>query len=361
MLKNSVVVIPDISDEKQVCDFLAQTASVLRRDNTVYVLKYFALPRILPFRRFAWINQLNRILYLWFFQLYLLVRHPSAKAFYWWIFFPQLSPISKIKLPGWQLIFDIVDYHFSPLESVQRQLENQKNELLQRADYVFSISHALKNLYQSRSSKEIKMVSQGFAFQDFALRNEPTKLKLPHDKPMIGFIGQMSERLDLKLLHELIKRNQQWNFVFIGPKHHEPNVSFHFDEHKIDELFTYKNAFYYPSQPKNTMRSIIKQFGVCLIPYDVSHDFNRYSYPMKTFEYFYVGKPIISTKIEELKRFPTLIYTASSADGFAEMIKNALMKPWPKELKLKQLKLAEENSWENKLEEISVCLILGKI
>ena len=190
---------------------------------------------------------------------------------------------------------------------------------------------------------------QGFALSDFAINNQKSQLKLPKGKPIIGFIGQLSERLDFVLLHDLITNNPQWNFVFIGPKHHETNVSNFFDEVKIDQLFTYPNSFHFDSQAKDTILDIVRQFDVCIIPYDVSFVFNRFSYPMKIFEYFYAGKPIVSTPIEELKKFPNLIKLTSNASGFAAVIKNVLIRTWPEEKQKQQQLLAIENSWEKKL------------
>lgn len=352
MIKNSVIIIPNVSNEEQVCDFLFQTAKELRKNNNVYVLNYYDLPRLLPFRRFSKINQLNRNLYLILFQIYLYLKHFRAKNFYFWVFFPEISTIGSIRLPNWKLIFDIVDYHFSPIESRRKELEKQKDELFNRADYVFCISKTLKKLYQKRSPKEIKIVPQGFAIEDFNSAAS-SDIKLPAGKPIIGFIGQISQRLDLKLLHELIGNKLEWNFVFIGPVHHESNVSDKLDEKEVMRIMDFKNVFYYGAQNRETLPNIVKQFDVCIIPYDTDHEFNRYCYPMKLFEYFYLGMPIVSTPIEELKKFPNFVMIGKDAKSWKIHIKNLLSEKWSENKKVKQRELALNNSWKNKLEKIS--------
>lgn len=355
MIKNSVIVIPNITNEKEVCDYLLQTATILRQNNDVYIIDYFSTPRIIPFRRFYLIDRLNRHLYLIFLQIFLRLKHFQSKKFYFWLFFPNLFLISKIKLPGWQLVFDIVDYHFSPEKKKQELLERQKDELFKRADYVFSISRTLKKLYQQRSSKEIKLVPQGFAVNAFEF-GKASQLKLPKTKPIIGFIGQISQRLDLDLLSVLIDKNPQWNFVFIGPLHHEPNVALSLNEEKQMRIMDFKNVHYYPAQKRETLPKIIEQFALCMIPYDVSYKFNRYCYPMKLFEYFYLGKPVISTPIEELKHFKDLVMIGEDAGSWEKQIKILLSSKWPTDKILRQRQLAINNSWQNKLEKISTYL-----
>ena len=73
---------------------------------------------------------------------------------------------------------------------------------------------------------------------------------------------------------------------------------------------------------------------------------------MKLFEYFYVGKPVVSVDIIELKRFPKFVKIANSTNDWEKVISALLSKPWPKKIKEAQIKLAKENSWENKIAQV---------
>jgi len=77
---------------------------------------------------------------------------------------------------------------------------------------------------------------------------------------------------------------------------------------------------------------------------------------MKIFEYFYPGKPVVSTPILELKRLQPYVKIAKNAEEFKEEIKKILKEGWPKEYQQKQKKMAIANSWENKIEKISEVL-----
>ena len=66
-----------------------------------------------------------------------------------------------------------------------------------------------------------------------------------------------------------------------------------------------------------------------------------------------MGKPVISTPIEELKRFPKLVRIGKTVRDLEKYIKDLLSKPWPKIYQKQQCQLTKENSWEGKLNEVT--------
>ena len=73
---------------------------------------------------------------------------------------------------------------------------------------------------------------------------------------------------------------------------------------------------------------------------------------MKLFEYFAVGKPVLSTTIEELKNFPQLVFISDKPKEWKTNIDNIFSKPWPLKLQNLEKTLAKQNSWENKVSQI---------
>lgn len=381
MLKNSVIIIPNISNEEQVCDFLWQTKKVLEQDNFVYIvdcsssqslthfMKLWILGRasnylqpidLLPLRRFSFVKDLNKAIYFSILQICLSIKHKKFKDCYLWMFFPKLISVVQLKLPWWRIIFDIVDFHTSEDGRIDLFLTKVKSKLLSKADYIFVISHTLLKQYQKLIRREhlhikntIKIVPQGFDVESFSKNNESTKLIFPKGKPIIGFIGQISERLDFKLIQDLVVNNKEWNFVFVGPWHHEDNVPINNSYRKIFEnICQEKNCFHYDKQSRKTILSILDKFDLCMIPYDSSFDFNRYSYPMKIFEYFYAGKIVLSTPIDELERFPDFVKMGSGTKEWRLNIKKLLKTSHSSKKQSEQKRIALQNSWPNKLERI---------
>lgn len=389
MIKNSVILIPNISQNKQVCDYLEQTTSILAKYNnrvfTIYPTQSFSIKEILikkvtkqklnfskkinnvfylypihliPFKRINFIQNINTIIYSICIQLFLKIKHFNAKNYLVWMFFPQLLGFIKIKLPFWKIVYDIVDFHNSANPKKQKQLTEQKKLLLKKSAFIVANSNSLKNKYKILTNKKILVVPQGFSYKIFNEKNKKTRIKLDRNKPLIGFIGQISQRLNLSLLENLISQNKQWSFIFVGPKHHEVNISTNKNNDflkNFKKIIKHQNCFWFQAQPKNKIATIIQQFDICMIPYDISYDFNRYCYPMKLFEYFYMGKPVLSTPIEELsrKKFKNFIYIGKNVTKWENHIKKLLKKPWPQKYQKQQNQLAINNSWKNKIEAIS--------
>jgi glycosyltransferase involved in cell wall biosynthesis len=183
--------------------------------------------------------------------------------------------------------------------------------------------------------------------------NEIPKIVFSKRKPIIGFIGHLNERLDFTLLENLISHNKQWHFVFIGPKETNINVSLTQAYRRFETILKYDNVTWLDQQPKQDIPALIKQFSISMIPYDIHFDFNRYCYPMKLFEYFYVGSPVISTPIEELKKMPDLVEIGKDWKEWQKKIAKILAAPKDiNQIKNQQL-LCLENSWENKISAIS--------
>ena len=275
------------------------------------------------------------------------------------MFFPQLSQFIKLKIPFWKIIYDIVDFHTDPNSQKQKQLTKQKRFLLKKSNVIVANSHSLKNKYEFLTQKKISVVPQGFRHNSFNKKSKETTVKLSTNKPLIGFIGQISQRLDFKLLEKLISQNQQWSFVFIGSKHHETNIALNKKMTLFDKIIKNKNCAWFQNRPKNEIPAIIQQLNVCIIPYDISHDFNLYCYPMKIFEYFYMEKPVISTPIKELEhqKFKDLIKIGNTTEEWEVHIRNLMKKSWPKDMKVRQRQLAVDNSWKNKIKAISQMIL----
>ena len=86
--------------------------------------------------------------------------------------------------------------------------------------------------------------------------------------------------------------------------------------------------------------------------------FNSYCYPMKIFEYFYLGVPVISSGILELKekRFDGLMSIAADYKSWENSIKKLLENKIPGKKQRQQRELAIKNNWQNKIQKIAKAL-----
>ena len=165
------------------------------------------------------------------------------------------------------------------------------------------------------------------------------------------------------MLDKLIKNNPQWQFVFYGPKQKYPEKDRQFKTASwIKKIKSYRNVTFDQNNDRYTVYGIIKNFDVAIIPYNNKIPFNKYCYPMKIFEYFYFGKPVVSSEIAELKlqQLQPYLKIAKTNRTWEENINDFLKKPLSLEEIESSRQLASNNSWQNKITKVSKTLLKSR-
>lgn len=305
---------------------------------------------IIPGQRFEFVKKINIFFNALAVKIFLELRYRNKKKIVW-LFEPYRSWIILSVFRNYKTIYDCVDY-FSGLSD---EVANEERHLLQNASHVFANSHSLAGQLR-KYRQDVHVVPLGFAEQIF--RKEIIH-KFPRrpDHLIVGFVGGIDYRLDYDLLFRVVRTLPRVTFEFVGPI--LPNVIDHGPD--IDMLFgklrKFPNVRWIPEQSKNRIPGIIQHFDIGIIPYDIKYPLNKYCHPMKLMEYFYMGKPVVATTIEELKRFPKYVKIGSTAEEWGQHIKALLSPSWPKKYKEEQRRLAEENSWERKIEAVRRVII----
>lgn len=297
-----------------------------------------------PFQRFKVI----RIFNLNLSYLYLSFRYFFKKKIIW-IFDPQFSHFqnyfyNKISL------YDCVDYHDSINESVRSKFRMREKELLKNVQYVFANSHILKKIH-STVRRDIIVVPQGFKEKQYQKQFE---FKTKTQPKLIGYIGGINHRFDFLLLYRVIKNNPNWKFIFVGPVQEDEQDAFFKTQSWIALLKKLPNTKWVIAKNQGQLIELVKQFKVAIIPYDIRQPINRYSYPMKLFEYLYAGKQVISTPLIELKskKFSGLVHSAKTPLEWQDKIGMCLnAKPTDQQI-LRARVLAQQNSWSKKITKI---------
>jgi len=378
MNKKNLIIIPFNLPWDWSADYQRQTCLTLHKNNLViaymhahahFILKrenykypkinniIFISPKyIIPFRRFQFIEKLNQLITILFISYY---YGKNKNEILLWIFDPLFYFYPFIKRLNNRIIslYDCVDYHWSRnLEENYRIRINEKKLILSTTYFI--VNSCTLYLCHEKLRKPSYIVPLGFDRTNLVRNNSYSSAILPHTKPIICYIGAIDYRIDYLLLLHVIKKSPKLNFLFIG--HIQTNDMDIISKKQIKILFTYKNVYHFEKIERKFIRNILKQTDIGIIPYNIKYDLNKYCFPMKTFEYFYFGKPIISTPILELRKFPSFIKIAAKPVDWQIALKELLENKWPRKYRLQQKKIALKNSWNKKIRVIEKLIFQNK-
>jgi hypothetical protein len=165
-------------------------------------------------------------------------------------------------------------------------------------------------------------------------------------RPIAGYYGALASWFDYDLLEAVAHRKPDWDFLLIGPLYHwalrpwtvlsRPNVRW-LGPREYAELPDYLAAF-----------------DVAIIPF-VINDITLATSPLKLYEFFAGGKPVVSTPLPECAAFAE-VEIASDPDAFAAAIDVAAEKGRRPAYRAELVALARANSWEARADAVLAAL-----
>lgn len=375
MIKNKLIIFPSATPWDWTADFLRQTALVLAKNNQIIVydqlrahffaqrkmkqiypqlknIKFVQPQYFIPGRRWTLIENINRQLSFWL----LLFKHRHQEKIVWF-FEPEHHYLAHLKVGRTLSLYDCVDFHSATsLVEESKRIANNEVNLIKQVDYFFVNSDSLKTIHQSmlKNKKIHRLKAQGFC----PPLNKLNTAQIERNKTLtLGYVGGINHRLDFQLIYALAINNPDWQIILIGPKQSNSVADKKYQTNRcLKKISQLKNVQLQPAKKRQELFKSIASFDWAIIPYKTELDYNRYSYPMKVFEYLYCGKKILSTPIEELKKpqFKSVIYIAETAQDWQKIVKEYSSKI-DLNINLCQ-KLALKNTWTKKIEEISAII-----
>jgi teichuronic acid biosynthesis glycosyltransferase TuaH len=161
----------------------------------------------------------------------------------------------------------------------------QEIRVIGRADVVAAVSPQLATRWAGFGINPI-VIPNGCWPIRVDQRFAPRALDLP--QPVVGLIGQLSDRIDLSVLEAIADAG--FSLLIVGPL--DPR----WEQQRFRELVTRPQVHYTGPVPAEAVPAYLAAIDVGITPYrDTS--FNRASFPLKTLEYLGAGVPVVSANI----------------------------------------------------------------
>jgi teichuronic acid biosynthesis glycosyltransferase TuaH len=227
-----------------------------------------------------------------------------------------------------------------------RKLDEQ---LASRADVIVAISPEIADSYRARGYAPV-LIPNGVDSEAFAAVDDAP---LPNDVsltgPIAGYIGHISDRIDLGLVEAIAATGM--SVLLVGPR----QITFA-DNARFARLLTRPNVEWVGAKSFTELPSYMRIIDVGLVPYADS-SFNRASFPLKTLEYLAAGRPVVATTLPAIAWLDTeLIIEANEPASFARRTAEEAATSRTPELMARRRTFAETHSWSKRVEQLAKVL-----
>ncbi|MGA9883791.1 MAG: glycosyltransferase [Candidatus Acidiferrales bacterium] len=248
----------------------------------------------------------------------------------------RMAPLcADVKAHGLPLIHICMDYP-----------EPYQYELIEISERTLVIPPIVFHKLKAKFGDKIEWIPQSIHLaraQNGWPHNEPADLaNLPH--PRLGYLGPVYARLNLPMLAAVLSAHPEWQFIYfgeagepIGPNAHSVGWR------RPEELPAYVSAF-----------------DVGIMPYDCFDEKNLHCSPLKLFDYFLSGIPVVSTPIPSLSEYSDLIYFGETAKEFSSAIERALAEPLTSPMRKQRAEAARNHSTDVLGRRLAEILKLGE-
>ncbi|OQA48651.1 MAG: putative teichuronic acid biosynthesis glycosyltransferase TuaH [Bacteroidetes bacterium ADurb.Bin302] len=250
-----------------------------------------------------------------------------------------------IGTPHQKFLKDIIKYKCCVFRLADNTKEFKKSgntllkaqeEMLQSADIILVTSMVLLDeLRNDYPDKEFIYCPNGvdssnFLRSQYNIPEEYLRIK----NPIALYIGAIEEWFDLQLVSDLAKRCPKVNFVIIGVDKYE----------KMKKFSLIKNIFYLGPKQYHDIPNYIYYCDCGIIPFNNSKLVQSVS-PIKMYEFFILGKPVVSKRWKELSLLNSPCYLANDLQDFVGILNDRNIFSIDS---TRLINYAQKNTWEDR-------------
>jgi GT2 family glycosyltransferase/transposase-like protein len=235
---------------------------------------------------------------------------------------------------GTKILYDCMD-DWETFPNIGRFNISEEGLLASQADVLIATAQNLVDKFERRDLAPILVRNAAdFEFFSEAAAGSPMLPGIPG--PIVGYFGAIADWMDLELLYQVARSRPQYSFVLIGK-------AFGRDTSRLGSL---PNVHLLGHKEYLEMPLYLREFDVCIIPFVVNQVTNATD-PVKLYEYFSQGRPVVATAMTELLALGDLLYIGRNARDFAYKLDQALLEDADKK-RSQRIEFAASNTWAHR-------------
>lgn len=164
------------------------------------------------------------------------------------------------------------------------------------------------------------------------------------DGVTIGYVGALDFWFDIESMAYAAATHPEWHFVLIG----------RVEDKRILHLKRFPNVRFLGEIPHSELHAYVSKFTAALIPF-VRNELTMGTNPIKLYEYFSYGLPVVGARLPELEEFGNLVYLYEGREEFAAQLAKACSER-DDVLEGHRIAVAHQESWSARVEQVKDAL-----
>ncbi len=240
---------------------------------------------------------------------------------------------------GGPMIYDCHDL-LEGFSRIAPEIISAEKQLYVQADVVvFSAKPLLEKVLGRVPSLESKarLIRNGVDVTHFRMS--------PRSKRKVaGYAGSLDEWFDVDAVAAAAERLPGCDFVFLG----------RVEDRRVLRLERYPNVRFHGEVPYDRLPAHMAEFDAGLIPFLIN-PLTLATNPIKLYEYFSCGLPVVTSRLPEVELYQDLVYIAGTPDEFAAQVEKAIAES-DDELSVARRHVAEQESWTERASQLAKAL-----
>lgn len=256
----------------------------------------------------------------------------------------SVNPVILVSLPFWapvaralkhrngyRVVYDCHDL-WSGFGRMHAGILSAETEMFSLSDaVVFSARWLMEQKRASYDELQLKSATIRNAVQpgdfDFVHSRKKTGRKT------VGYAGSLDFWFDVESVKFAAKQHPEWDFLLLG----------RIEGAEIQQLRELPNVRLTGEVAYSSLRQHFASVDVCMIPFRLS-PLTMATNPLKLYEYFACGHPVVSSPLPEVLEFGDLVYVARNPREFLAQLEAAMAESDP-QIRYQRRRLAEQETW----------------
>lgn len=263
----------------------------------------------------------------------------------------SVEDIRNYMKQGFRFIYEYID-DISPelagTKEVPQNIMDKYHYILENDDvYVVTTADLLyENVAEHRGTKNLTMSSNGVDYSFFESYDDSYVFEpefeaiLAKGKPILCYYGALAKWFDYELIKKLAATDR-YSVVLFGIKYDES-----FDENLGGE----ENIYFMGSRDYSVLKNYARRCDLLMIPFKIN-SITKATSPVKIFEYMALHKPIVTTDMNECRKYESVLIGKDHEDFIAKVEEGLQKAKDPAYLALLDRE-ARENDWSMKAKAI---------